>query len=1014
MASPGTVMDLDDEDAGMHAQLLGSTDSASSAATDPELSRIQASGARADEDFRDGSEEIHIMNTKLDEAGGAGGGGGHGGGHARGAGWRCESLDYDMFESRVNQDFAIDQLREKRTFGAVKWVFTLLIGAFTAMTAIFIDYGVKLLEEQRLGHVHRTYDSGARGTAAATYVLISAAMVLVAGTLVGVVEPVAGGSGIPEIKTMLNGIKVPRAVRAKTLLCKAVGVLFSVAGGLPCGKEGPMIHSGAIVGAAVSQGKSAIFGFDLSFSRFVTFRSEKEKRDFIACGAAAGVAAAFGAPVGGMLFALEEGASFWHPGLTWRSFFCGVCSAFTLSLFLCSPGFTRDERFEGTCAFGYVGSKQGTFGFGVFDGSRAQYLFWYILIFIIMGAVGGLLGACFNAMNTRLTLWRKRHRDDGNLLRDRRVQAKRVCEAVVVGMTMAAVSFGACQVFGHCLPRPQVPPELVRADVIQESPIDFDSKLVQMNCGDKQYNDLASLFLVSANDAIKNLFHLSAFVKELQDKSQYIFCNNTSSPCPYDETVLEKYNLKPSDGVGPPHFGFSSQSLLVFFVLYYIMACWTYGLSVPSGLFVPSLLAGAAYGHLWYQLCQSIGINDLQPDIHPGLFTLVGAAALLGGMARMTISLAVILMELTGVINWGPPVMLTLLAARWTGNAFNEGLYDIHVHLAGYDFLEYKPGAGARSHTLRAHHVMAQNPVCVAEVVRAGDLLDMLQRCSHNGFPVVPAREGHEYEQGGGVIGAESVGVGSAESSRRLGEQEPAQGERRFVGVVLRKALTVALRELDLQGGDDAGGVAAEHVVAQAGAAAPATPSQPSQQRPTPYTRLPRRTPTKPQGGRSRSGSRVGSGEWTPRLSGPKHNPSREALCYRDLEESFPRYPSADDIVLTEQQRQQWLDITPYVNQTPPTVSMHAPLKRTYALFRSLGLRHLVAVDPFNNVVGIITRHDLSEHSLAAKARGQSRENAHKIQHMYSPRVKLSTQVRTPLSAADTRQRSTFDTPTLI
>ena len=204
---------------------------------------------------------------------------GHGHGHARGAGWRCESLDYDMFESRVNQDFAIDQLREKRTFGAIKWVFTLLIGAFTAMTAIFIDYGVKLLEEQRLGEVHRTYASGARGAAAATYVAISAAMVLVAATLVGVVEPVAGGSGIPEIKTMLNGIKVPRAVRAKTLICKAVGVLFSVAGGLPCGKEGPMIHSGAIVGAAVSQGKSAIFGFDLSFSRFVGFRSEKEKRE---------------------------------------------------------------------------------------------------------------------------------------------------------------------------------------------------------------------------------------------------------------------------------------------------------------------------------------------------------------------------------------------------------------------------------------------------------------------------------------------------------------------------------------------------------------------------------------------------------------------------------------------------------------------------------------------------------------------------------------------------------------
>ena len=43
---------------------------------------------------------------------------------------------------------------------------------------------------------------------------------------------------------------------------------------------------------------------------------------------------------------------------------------------------------------------------------------------------------------------------------------------------------------------------------------------------------------------------------------------------------------------------FSPVTLSVFFLLYFLLACWTYGTAVPSGLFVPSLLCGAAYGRL--------------------------------------------------------------------------------------------------------------------------------------------------------------------------------------------------------------------------------------------------------------------------------------------------------------------------------------------------------------------------------------------------------------------------------
>ena len=70
--------------------------------------------------------------------------------------------------------------------------------------------------------------------------------------LIAYIEPVAGGSGIPQVKCYLNGVKVPRVVRIKTLICKAVGVTLSVLGGLAVGKEGPMIHSRTVIAEGIS------------------------------------------------------------------------------------------------------------------------------------------------------------------------------------------------------------------------------------------------------------------------------------------------------------------------------------------------------------------------------------------------------------------------------------------------------------------------------------------------------------------------------------------------------------------------------------------------------------------------------------------------------------------------------------------------------------------------------------------------------------------------------------------
>ncbi|KAK2008252.1 voltage gated chloride channel [Colletotrichum eremochloae] len=106
----------------------------------------------------------------------------------------------------------------------------------------------------------------------------------------------------------------------------------------------------------------------------------------------------------------------------------------------------------------------------------------------------------------------------------------------------------------------------------------------------------------------------------------------------------------------------------------------TFGCKIPSGIIIPALDGGALFGRL---------VGQVVGGISPGIFAMVGAAAFLAGVSRMTVSLAVIMFELTGEVTYVPAFMCAILTAKWVADAIStESVYDLSQHLLGHPFLD--------------------------------------------------------------------------------------------------------------------------------------------------------------------------------------------------------------------------------------------------------------------------------------------------------------------------------------
>ncbi len=183
-------------------------------------------------------------------------------------------------------DVPNENTRDRRS-DIVFYLAAVVVGAVTGVIGTALHLGVyRMLEWPHL--LRQKFELEGLPYLLATGA-IAACMVVISVWLVRTFAPEAAGSGVQEIEGAMEG---EREIRWRRILpVKFFGGFLSLGSGLVVGREGPTIH----IGAAISR----------AFSEWLRF-SDRDGRGLIAAGGAAGLAAAFSAPLGAILFVIEE------------------------------------------------------------------------------------------------------------------------------------------------------------------------------------------------------------------------------------------------------------------------------------------------------------------------------------------------------------------------------------------------------------------------------------------------------------------------------------------------------------------------------------------------------------------------------------------------------------------------------------------------------------------------------------------------------------------------------------
>lgn len=450
----------------------------------------------------------------------------------------------------------------------------------------------------------------------------------------------AAGSGVAEVKVILSGFVLHGYLGVKTLIIKSLALILSVASGMSLGKEGPYVHIATCIGNIACR----------LFSKFNL--NDGKRREILSASAASGVAVAFGSPLGGVLFSLEEVSYYFPPKTLFRTFVCCIAAALSLK-FLNPYGTQKIVLFE----VRYL----------------TDWRFFELFNFAFLGMAGGLAGALFiKASRFWATTFRRIH-------------------------------------------------------VIKQYP-------------------MLEVFLVALITGLLGFWNRYTRLPV----AELLF--EVASPCEAESET----GLCPTREKLPEIIWY----LFIAFVIKSFLTIITFGIKVPAGIYVPSMVVGGLMGRIVGHITQYIVLEypkfflwsdcpsheGMEACVTPGVYALVAAGATMCGVTRLSVTLAVILFELTGSLDHVLPFSLGVLCAKWTAEAVEPlSIYDLLTDMNSYPFLDNKASPvfdsvlGDITARSRAGRVI---DITISSLVKASELRAKLNRLQNageldGGLPIV-------------------------------------------------------------------------------------------------------------------------------------------------------------------------------------------------------------------------------------------------------------------------------------